>query len=227
MASEGKIILSYHDVVLRQSDVAHLEPRQWLNDMIISFWFEYLPREVYPEYRGLMYFMPPEMVQFIKASSSNETSSEELSSMLNPKELASKKVIFFPINDSPTDSVTVGGSHWSLLVFNGKSGSFEHYDSFTGSVNHVHAECVFRAMAPILADVLGKKESDLQFAEKDCTQQENGYDCGVHLLCNSDAICRRMFRSDNRHMFEIASSAAIKRMRKEIQEVVAKLCSKT
>ena len=34
------IVLSYHDSLLRQSDVALLEGSNWLNDRIIGFFFE-------------------------------------------------------------------------------------------------------------------------------------------------------------------------------------------
>ncbi|CAI5536373.1 unnamed protein product [Closterium sp. Naga37s-1] len=37
-------VLSFGDVLLRECDVATLEPSQWLNDKIIEFYFEYLSR---------------------------------------------------------------------------------------------------------------------------------------------------------------------------------------
>lgn len=37
MASEGEIILEYHNTLLRKTDVESLNAAQWLNDNIISF----------------------------------------------------------------------------------------------------------------------------------------------------------------------------------------------
>lgn len=35
-----KTVLSYHDSLLRQSDVSLLDAPNWLNDKIIAFYFE-------------------------------------------------------------------------------------------------------------------------------------------------------------------------------------------
>lgn len=50
MASSGDPrVLSYGDVLLRESDVATLGPRQWLNDNILEFYFEFLSRRLRDE----------------------------------------------------------------------------------------------------------------------------------------------------------------------------------
>jgi len=41
---DDPVVLTYGDTTLYESDVALLEPHQWLNDSIISFWFAYLLR---------------------------------------------------------------------------------------------------------------------------------------------------------------------------------------
>lgn len=35
-----KVVLSYHDISLYQSDITILENSEWLNDNIISFYYE-------------------------------------------------------------------------------------------------------------------------------------------------------------------------------------------
>mmetsp|Transcript_40652 Transcript_40652/g.115088 ORF Transcript_40652/g.115088 Transcript_40652/m.115088 type:complete len:84 (-) Transcript_40652:240-491(-) len=45
MASSDRKVLSYHDVLLRQADVALLKGPYWLNDQVMSFYLEYLNRE--------------------------------------------------------------------------------------------------------------------------------------------------------------------------------------
>lgn len=43
--NEDDKILSYHDVLLRQTDLDTLEPGNWLNDQIIAFYLEYLTQQ--------------------------------------------------------------------------------------------------------------------------------------------------------------------------------------
>ena len=55
---EGKeILLSYYSATLRQYDLNFLQPGQWLNDQIITFWNEYLVHSLlepsYPRIRLL------------------------------------------------------------------------------------------------------------------------------------------------------------------------------
>ena len=40
------VILSYHDSLLRQSDLSLIEKPNWLNDTIISFVFQYFEKEI-------------------------------------------------------------------------------------------------------------------------------------------------------------------------------------
>ncbi|XP_074603547.1 sentrin-specific protease 8-like [Brevipalpus obovatus] len=260
MASEGKTVLSYHDVLLRQSELTILQSNQWLNDVIISFWFEYLQHEVFGEFKDVISFIAPEMVQFLKSASPEFSANgcpisvDEIKSMLEPLQLSSKRIIFFPISDSPINSTSVDGSHWSLLVYLTQSGEtnatddsiqqsssttlgrFEHYDSFTGSVNHTHASAVRNVMSSILitGSFLGKSEeeeddvttSHTLMVEMECTQQVNGFDCGVHVLCNCEAVCRRLLMEDGQHITQLASLDVIKRKRREICVTIGTL-SKT
>lgn len=66
MASQGQKILSYHDVLLRSSDVALLDGPFWLNDNIIAFWMQYLEKDVYKESVAEVAFVSPDVVQLIK-----------------------------------------------------------------------------------------------------------------------------------------------------------------
>ena len=40
-------VLDYHDILLREQDLVSLKGHHWLNDQVISFYFEYLAREQY------------------------------------------------------------------------------------------------------------------------------------------------------------------------------------
>lgn len=253
MASEGEIVLSYHDVLLRESELHILQSNQWLNDVIISFWFEYLLHEVYSEFKDIVCFIAPEMVQLLKSASpqfsafSCPISVDEIILMLQSLDLPSKKLIFFPISDSPINSTSVDGSHWSLLVYvkqpaetnagdnSGRSsstsvGQFEHYDSFTGSVNHSHASAVVNVVTSILrkSSSVGASDEDEPTDQKlmiemQCSQQTNSYDCGLHLLVNCEAVCKKLLLDDNHDIIEIASLSVVKRKRLNILSSLYKL----
>ena len=65
------IVVSYYDAVLRQSDVALLSAPNWLNDQIVSFFFEYLRNDHFKyskDYQKLA-FIDPAVTQMIKLCS--------------------------------------------------------------------------------------------------------------------------------------------------------------
>jgi len=68
-ADKNDIVLSYHDYLLRTSDVALLERNDWLNDIIIGFYFEYLNQQ-YSKNRLL--FIGPEVAQLLKMQDSSQ-----------------------------------------------------------------------------------------------------------------------------------------------------------
>lgn len=50
-----KIILSYHDAIIYQSDLKIIKSStEWLNDRIITFYFEYLKREFFDDEQILL-----------------------------------------------------------------------------------------------------------------------------------------------------------------------------
>uniref|UniRef100_A0A8B9SL80 SUMO peptidase family member, NEDD8 specific n=1 Tax=Anas platyrhynchos TaxID=8839 RepID=A0A8B9SL80_ANAPL len=66
------VVLSYMDSLLRQSDLALLEPPNWLNDHIIGFAFEYFASDQFQEFSDQVCFISPEVAQFIKCALSQE-----------------------------------------------------------------------------------------------------------------------------------------------------------
>ncbi|RWS14743.1 sentrin-specific protease 8-like protein [Dinothrombium tinctorium] len=218
MGSEGDIVLSYGDTLLRTSDVSLLNPGHWINDNLIAFWFEYLERELYKDVASAIAFISPQVAHFIKSGASNHYNIEEIRFMLESSKLSEKQLILLPINDCITYD-TCGGSHWSLLTYKASNQSFEHYDSYTGSINRTHAEQLVTVLSPFLTP--GREiDLDLDLSEMECTQQMNGYDCGIHVICNADAVCRKLFRGDESAIYEIASESVIKEARRKILRII-------
>lgn len=42
------ILLTYHSSTIRKSDLYCLNPKEWINDQIINFYFEYIKNELVP-----------------------------------------------------------------------------------------------------------------------------------------------------------------------------------
>lgn len=176
MASKGGKVLSYHDVLLRESDVAFLGGPHWINDNLIAFWMQYLEKDVYKGQRNQVEFVTPDVVQFIKLGTLQDVA-EQLKSL----ELERRSLILLPVNDC-TEFELPGGCHWSLLVYDAKKKIFEHYDSCKGS-NSAHARRIAEALKSLLCLELA------QVTEVSCTQQNNSYDCGLHVLYNLQQVC--------------------------------------
>ncbi|XP_054156223.1 sentrin-specific protease 8-like [Oppia nitens] len=234
MASEGDIVLSYYDTCLRTSEVNLLKGNKWLNDNVIGFWFDYLENDLYSDVSDHIAFLSPNVVHFIK-SSGNKHNTEAVAEMLASMVLPDKQLVLIPVNDSSVYQKETSGSHWSLLVFNKHRQSFEHYDSHTGSINRSHAEHIVSILTPIVMAGNGDggnqkppaADLELDLQEMECTQQDNNYDCGVHLICNAEAVCRRLFRSDSRHICEICSPKAIAKARRDLLQLIVSLAKGT
>ena len=180
--TDDRIVLSYHDSLLKQSDVDLLTGPHWLNDQIISFFFEYLTRDVYKTNESLL-FVSPEVTQCLKM-----VSPEEVEMFLGPVNATEKSIIFFALNDQSQNAA--GGSHWSLLVWCKSQGTFYHYDSSTPSNHHVAEE-----MALKLRGFLGHPNAMVKGGK--CLQQANSYDCGVHLIAQAEFLAKQFTKSQD------------------------------
>lgn len=177
MSLKDKIVLSYHESVIRESDLEILRGPRWLNDVLISFYFEYLEAEKFKNHPSIL-FISPEVTQCIKV-----TPVVELEIFLEPLGAKRKDFIFLALNDNVRPDCS-GGSHWSLLVFSRPENACYHFDSHTGS-NYEQA----RDLGNKLLRYFGMLTHG-QIFEGSCLQQTNGYDCGVHVICNVEHIAK-------------------------------------
>ncbi|CAH0564323.1 unnamed protein product [Brassicogethes aeneus] len=173
--SQNNTVLSYKESLLRESDVDLLKGPYWLNDTIISFYFEYLETERFKNKKMLL-FVPPEVTQCIKIAPE-----QEIHVFLDPLLAeANRKFMFFALNDHELTESS-GGSHWSLLVFSRPEGCFFHFDSSNGT-NHQQAYELSQKL------IFYFKMHTHQYEDSMCLQQNNGYDCGIHVLCNTENL---------------------------------------
>lgn len=209
MAKEADmIVLSYFDSVIRESDIDILKSTKWLCDAIIGFYFEYLQREKYKDNNELL-FVSPEVTQCLK-----EITPSELPLFLDPLDAKKKKLIFMALNDC-VDVTTPGGSHWSLLTYDRPQNTFYHADSFNDS-NYAQA----KKLAKNLSVYFNPQKSESALRMLDVLQQENSYDCGVHLLCNVDHIAEHFVCNKNFTSLPVLSSEHVKAMRSELLRLI-------
>ena len=182
MSRCDKTILCYHDCVLRQSDVDLLLGPNWINDVLIGFYYEYLQKKLESSDAPEILYACPELTQLLKL-----TDSSEISIFLDPLNASEKKFIFFPLNNCERRD-SAGGSHWSLLVFSKVENTFFHFDSF-GRSN----ENIARDFARNLDRYLLRKELG-EFVETDCPQQENCVDCGLFVMCITDVLTEHVVK---------------------------------
>jgi len=175
----NEIVLDFHDSLLRQSDLDLLNGPHWLNDNHIAFYFEYLERVAYENSSKDVAFVSPSVAQLMKNSQP-----EEIVFFCEPLHLDTKQFVFFPVNDSESPD-TPGGSHWSLLAYHRAKNVYLHFDSSEGNTNNKPATKLLRNVAPFIV----KNESFPTLTEGECDKQQNGYDCGVYVLCNVERLC--------------------------------------
>lgn len=128
--AKASVVLSFHDILLHRSDVELLDGPHWLNDTVLSFYFEYLEKVVFNKASDLL-FVSPEVTQCVKM-----VQIEDIKTFLEPLGVKTKKIVFFALNDNDTPDMA-GGSHWSLLVYSKPENSFFHLDSSSGSNHNV------------------------------------------------------------------------------------------
>lgn len=110
--SKDPIVLSFQDSLVRESDLLVLNPTVWINDTIITFYFEYL-KKTYEDAPHLM-FITPEVTQCL-----NLISETQYKVFLDPIEIKDKEFFFFALNDcveTVWDERVKYGTHWSLIL---------------------------------------------------------------------------------------------------------------
>ena len=125
------LVLSYGDIALRQSDVDLLavDSREWLNDAVISFAFEYLNNQ-HPSVECL-HVSCTNMLAMIPRSSTEmqEGLSVAIRDVLtvgrSEKDQKQKlELVVAAVNNSMEPMLAESGSHWSLLVYEASSQTF-------------------------------------------------------------------------------------------------------
>lgn len=206
------IVLSYYDAIIRKSDYKLLNTKDWINDQLIEFWLEYITNDLFKEYKEKFLCLSPSLSHLIKLTSNLEM----VKSLLETLDIADKELLLIPINDHKSFE-TVGGTHWTLLVFVKCLQTFQHYDS-ANSANINDACLLARKLQKIYyPNIHFNMESVC------CHSQENAYNCGIHLICNVKAICIKYLKNDSREITDIVPVKTINSFRQELINIIDSL----
>lgn len=205
--ADDDVLVNYHNSLLRRSDVNLLRNAHWLNDQVIGFWFEYLENSIMD---NSVCLVCPEVSQFIKLGSPSDTPI-----FVDPLNLSLRSLVLFPVNDSMFLDHP-GGSHWSLLVYDGLVKKYYHLDSLSGA-NLGHAKKIANNLHLPYEEVVELK----------CTQQENSYDCGVFVCSNAENVIRHCLVNKGMLIsLSILDSAFMNKQRSHMLQVVLTLYCK-
>lgn len=183
MVDSNKVVLNFHNSLLRNDDVHLLSGPHWLNDQIISFYLEYVEQIVHKDVKTILH-VSPEVVQCMKFASN-----DEMSIFLEPLNAKEKSFIFLPLNDN--NEALAGGNHWSLLAFSRPERTFFYYDSLNNGES-------LKSMVAFVRKIANAIECPkFDFIKGHCVRQSNSYDCGIHVLCNIDRLGERALRFDS------------------------------
>ena len=204
------IVLSYHNSLLRQSDLLLLEKGSWLNDNIIAFYFEYLERTFVNKFKSKVCYLNPSTSQMAKF-----LSYEELAPMLEGLNLSGVDFAFIAVNNNYSAD-NPGGCHWSLLFFDRANGKFSHFDSFHKS-NTPSAEIIVNVFKQIFVC------SDVIIVDVESPQQVNYNDCGVYVISFADYLSQSLLGAEHAPMDKAITPVSVEQKRIALKELIHSL----
>ncbi|CAH3027281.1 unnamed protein product [Porites evermanni] len=210
MADE--IVLSFQDSLLRQSDLRLLEEGRWLNDRLIGFMFDYFTHHQFEKISQDVLFISPDVTQFLKLAEG----SVDIGDFIEPLNIPSHKLVFFAVNDNESTN-SVGGSHWSLLLYKRQTNSFHHYDSST-PFNTSAARSLAKNVEPFLL-----VKDTPSFIQDKCPQQQNGYDCGVYVITITEELCKNFLGNRDKALIDTMTVKDITQKRELLKNLILNL----
>ena len=96
--------------------------------------------------------------------------------------------------------------------------AFFHYDSHSSS-NSFRTKKV----AEKLEAFLGRKGYKLAFVAEKAPARQNSYDCGMYVICNTEALCQNFFRQQPESLLQLLTPTYITQKREEWKYLIARL----
>merc|ERR1712243_279477 len=205
-------VLEYKGVNITKEDVKTLDRGQWVNDEIIALHQVIVEEDRTVEKHGILYVTPSNTF-LLKKSKEGKLIAE----MKREWEIRKTKWIFYPINNN-NETEKVGGTHWSLLIFNRTSNKYYHYDPIKGT-NREHARV-------LIAKTKDSSKDDPIYIEMECPQQKNSSDCGIYVMLITAELTNNIIEESGSKLTYTNEETAIN-FREEMKDVIKHRISKT
>ena len=202
-------LLCLYDVSLYKEDLTYLEPYQWLNDQLVSFFLHDINYNKTPINSSNNYCndniitIDAAAGSWLRFCDDNDERQSFASGIGLTETNYNNSHILMPINNISHSNH--GGSHWSLLYIFPKYNKVYHYDSSNG-LNNIIAENSTKEIATILQ--LWNTNISLQLIEQvkdihiSCQQQSNSYDCGIYTILYAKKIINHIINNNNNNGIE-------------------------
>nr|CCA16822.1 SUMO protease putative [Albugo laibachii Nc14] len=216
MASQ---VINLRDAQMYDSDVALFTEFTWLNDNAIHFYFEYIHQFVCNASSRVL-FVDPAVVSCLLLQCDED---EELMEMICGWNLHEKELCVFPVNDRKSSDEY--GTHWSLIVFHKNENQWEHYDSSEPSnqAAAIRAYGMLQRVFQLSMDTYDTTNCEL--TQRPCRQQENNYDCGMHVLLVAEYLSKKHFGCVDCSLQEYVNPERIRDTRLGIPSLIKRLRS--
>ena len=177
---DDEIELSYNNISLRKSDINTFKNYSQLNDLSISFYYEYL-NEIYKANQNYFTLLDPAMVFLLIF----ETEIEDLISMMKPLKIETKEFIFIPVNDIESKYKVGGGNHWALLFYQKSNQTFYYFDSMLSYIKNTNL------IIKNLCNILNLSNPEIVCYDE-IKYQQNTFDCGMFVLLFTEMILENL-----------------------------------
>lgn len=201
---DDELVINYNDACIYGRDLKLMESKtSWWNDACIHYQFERLQHSQTAAANSATGTKPllldPAVVSFLMHQLDESEHDEILDFCRGYNQFANVDSILIPINDTHRlDNsewhVPGQGTHWSLLaiIFIKTEIVALHFDSMENSSNQIAAKQVANKWYRVysFACTIRSPPSSLCLDVMNCQtpQQENGYDCALHVLAVAQAI---------------------------------------
>ena len=174
----GAAVLSLGDVLLREEDLALLrDPCSWLTDQIVAYAVEKQKGAGGDAGAGAGAGAGEEPELFDASVSMLMMYAPEAVLGARPAACGAPALVFV-VNNSDDPHRAFGGTHWSVLVFERRSGEFFALDSIRGT-NDAAAAALASSLAPLLLGPDARRPTPVR-AHPMLPAQTNAHDCGVY-----------------------------------------------
>ena len=207
--TENENILEYQGANITEKDIKTLENGQWICDEIISLYLAFM-REDENTKDAKILFVNPSATYILKECADKKTMID-LKQDLRINEM---EWVFYPINDNK-NSDSVGGTHWSLLLFCKKENKYYHYDPIEGK-NKDHAKELILNTLDLNNFKLGALP---EYRQVKCPKQENSYDCGPYIMLYIRELVNNIILEKETNRIHFTGNEATK-FREQMREII-------